>query len=159
MWGFSWRAGSPELQTNYARASRVMSPQVTVGIQCLTVDPTTIFAHKKRSDKRNIIDVAQRIKRNHFQWESVLEQSHHTLQTADRIDGRVMRANLTMLFCLLSLVPFVIRWMDDSGFERVALSQLWPRFGHGGIWVYCSGTYNHCLEWARSIYVGPRSWP
>lgn len=39
---------------------------------------------------------------------------HHMLQAAERIDGRVLWANLLLLFWL-SLVPFVIRWMDESG--------------------------------------------
>jgi uncharacterized membrane protein len=39
---------------------------------------------------------------------------HHMLQVTERIDGRVLWANLLLLFWL-SLVPFVIRWMDESG--------------------------------------------
>jgi uncharacterized membrane protein len=40
---------------------------------------------------------------------------HHMLHAAERVDGRVLWANLVLLFWL-SLVPFVIRWIDDSGF-------------------------------------------
>ena len=40
---------------------------------------------------------------------------HHMLQATDRIDGRVLWANHFLLFWL-SLVPFVIRWLDDSTF-------------------------------------------
>lgn len=40
---------------------------------------------------------------------------HHMLHATDRIDGRVLWANLFLLFWL-SLVPFVIRWQDDTGF-------------------------------------------
>jgi len=40
---------------------------------------------------------------------------HHMLHATDRIDGRVLWANLLLLFWL-SLVPFVIRWLDDSLF-------------------------------------------
>ena len=39
---------------------------------------------------------------------------HHMLHATDRIDGRVLWANLHLLFWL-SLVPFVIRWMDEAG--------------------------------------------
>jgi uncharacterized membrane protein len=39
---------------------------------------------------------------------------HHMLHATDRIDGRVLWANLFLLFWL-SLVPFVIRWMDEAG--------------------------------------------
>lgn len=40
---------------------------------------------------------------------------HHLFQVTERIDGRVIWANLFLLFWL-SLVPFVIRWLDESGF-------------------------------------------
>ena len=44
---------------------------------------------------------------------------HHLLHATDRIDGRVLWANLFLLFWL-SLVPFVIRWQDESGFAAGA---------------------------------------
>ncbi len=44
---------------------------------------------------------------------------HHLLQATTRIDGRVLWANLFLLFWL-SLVPFVIRWLDASAFSPVA---------------------------------------
>jgi uncharacterized membrane protein len=40
---------------------------------------------------------------------------HHMLHVTERVDGKVLWANLALLFWL-SLVPFVIRWLDDSGF-------------------------------------------
>lgn len=40
---------------------------------------------------------------------------HHLLHATDRIDGRVLWANLFLLFWL-SLVPFAIRWHDESHF-------------------------------------------
>jgi uncharacterized membrane protein len=39
---------------------------------------------------------------------------HHMLQSARRIDGRVLWANLFLLFWL-SLFPLVIRWIGDAG--------------------------------------------
>jgi uncharacterized membrane protein len=39
---------------------------------------------------------------------------HHMLQATERVDGRVLWANLFLLFWL-SLIPFVIRWMDETG--------------------------------------------
>lgn len=39
---------------------------------------------------------------------------HHLLQATEKVDGRVLWANLSLLFWL-SLVPFVIRWVDDQG--------------------------------------------
>lgn len=44
---------------------------------------------------------------------------HHMLQGADRVDGRVLWANLFFLFWL-SLIPFVIRWLDESSFSEGA---------------------------------------
>lgn len=41
---------------------------------------------------------------------------HHMLSTATRVDGRVLWANLALLF-FLSLMPFVIRWMGEAGFS------------------------------------------
>ncbi|HET7605322.1 MAG TPA: TMEM175 family protein [Sphingomicrobium sp.] len=39
---------------------------------------------------------------------------HHMMQTARRVDGRVLWSNLHLLFWL-SLFPFVIRWVDERG--------------------------------------------
>ncbi|MDX3909627.1 MAG: TMEM175 family protein [Sphingobium sp.] len=44
---------------------------------------------------------------------------HHLMQATGRIDGRVLWANLFLLFWL-SLVPFVIRWLDASAFSAMA---------------------------------------
>jgi len=41
--------------------------------------------------------------------------NHHMLQVTERINGKVLWANLMLLFWL-SLVPFVIRWIDEAGF-------------------------------------------
>src|ERR1700704_6434096 len=43
---------------------------------------------------------------------------HHMLHATERVDGRVLWANLFLLFSL-SLVPFVIRWMDETGFTAL----------------------------------------
>lgn len=40
---------------------------------------------------------------------------HHLLASAEHIDGRVLWANLFLLFWM-SLIPFVIRWIDAVGF-------------------------------------------
>ncbi len=40
---------------------------------------------------------------------------HHLLHLTERIDGRVLWANLFLLFWL-SLVPLIIRWLDEAGF-------------------------------------------
>jgi uncharacterized membrane protein len=40
---------------------------------------------------------------------------HHMLHVTEKVNGRVLWANLALLFWL-SLVPFVIRWIDEAGF-------------------------------------------
>jgi uncharacterized membrane protein len=40
---------------------------------------------------------------------------HHMLHVTEKVNGRVLWANLALLFWL-SLVPFVIRWIDETGF-------------------------------------------
>src|SRR5580700_11383151 len=39
---------------------------------------------------------------------------HHMMHVTDHIDGRVLWANMFLLFWL-SLVPFVIRWIGEAG--------------------------------------------
>ncbi len=46
---------------------------------------------------------------------------HHMLHATDRVDGRVLWANLALLFWL-TLVPFVIRWIDESGFTSLPVA-------------------------------------
>jgi uncharacterized membrane protein len=43
---------------------------------------------------------------------------HHMLQASKHVNGKVLWANLFLLFWM-SLVPFVIRWMDESGFQAL----------------------------------------
>jgi uncharacterized membrane protein len=42
---------------------------------------------------------------------------HHMLQAARKVDGRVLLANLLLLFWL-SLVPYVVRWIGEAGVTR-----------------------------------------
>ncbi len=44
---------------------------------------------------------------------------HHLLQAAKQVDGRVLWANMHLLFWL-SLIPFVTGWMGENGFAT------WP---------------------------------
>ena len=43
---------------------------------------------------------------------------HHMLHATTYIDGKVLWANLGLLFWM-SLVPFVIRWIDEAGFAAL----------------------------------------
>ena len=46
---------------------------------------------------------------------------HHMLHATKWVDGRVLWANLFLLFWL-SLVPFVIRWIDEAGFRPLPVA-------------------------------------
>jgi uncharacterized membrane protein len=46
---------------------------------------------------------------------------HHMLQAAGRVDGRVLWANLHLLFWL-SLVPFVTAWMGENHFAALPVA-------------------------------------
>jgi uncharacterized membrane protein len=46
---------------------------------------------------------------------------HHMLHATEQVDGRVLWANLFLLFWL-SLVPFVIRWIDEAGFRPLPVA-------------------------------------
>lgn len=51
---------------------------------------------------------------------------HHLLQAAREVNGRVLWANLHLLFWL-SLVPFVTNWLGENGFEA------WPVALYGAV--------------------------
>jgi uncharacterized membrane protein len=46
---------------------------------------------------------------------------HHMLHATARIDGKVLWANMFLLFWM-SLVPFVIRWVDEAGFVTLPVA-------------------------------------
>jgi uncharacterized membrane protein len=64
---------------------------------------------------------------------------HHMLHATERVDGRVLWANLVLLFWL-SLVPFVIRWIDDSGFAPL------PTAAYGVV-LLCAALCYTLLQW------------
>jgi uncharacterized membrane protein len=49
---------------------------------------------------------------------------HHLLQVVERVNGRVLWANLHLLFWL-SLVPFTTAWLGENGMSR------WPAAAYG----------------------------
>jgi uncharacterized membrane protein len=59
---------------------------------------------------------------------------HHLVQGTRKVDGRVLWANLSLLFWL-SLVPFEIRWMGEVGI--VAL----PVAAYGGVLMMAAISY------------------
>jgi uncharacterized membrane protein len=64
---------------------------------------------------------------------------HHMLHATERVDGRVLWANLVLLFWL-SLVPFVIRWIDDAGFAPL------PTAAYGAV-LLCAALSYTLLQW------------
>ena len=59
---------------------------------------------------------------------------HHMFHLAKRVDGRVLLANLFLLFWL-SLVPFVIRWIDEADISAM------PVAAYGAILAMASLSY------------------
>ncbi len=46
---------------------------------------------------------------------------HHLLHAVQKVNGNVLWANLSLLFCL-SLVPFVTAWMDENHFAPIPVA-------------------------------------
>jgi uncharacterized membrane protein len=65
---------------------------------------------------------------------------HHIFHVTDRLDGKVLWANLFLLFWI-SLMPFAIRWMDDTHFSAL------PTAAYGVTLAMASIAYG-LLEWA-----------
>jgi uncharacterized membrane protein len=63
---------------------------------------------------------------------------HHMMQLADRVNGRILWANLHLLFWL-SLFPFSTRWVDESGFVQVPVLVY-------GINLLCAGIAYYILQ-------------
>src|SRR5262245_40733347 len=59
---------------------------------------------------------------------------HHMLQAVERVNGRILWANLHLLFWL-SLVPFVTSWMGKTEF------QTWPVIGYGVVLLLAGFAY------------------
>jgi uncharacterized membrane protein len=63
---------------------------------------------------------------------------HHMLHATERVNGKVLWANLMLLFWL-SLVPFVIRWIDEAGFSAL------PAAAYGVV-LLCAGLSYFVLQ-------------
>jgi uncharacterized membrane protein len=74
---------------------------------------------------------------------------HHMMQAARRIDGRVLWANLGLLFWL-SLVPLVIRWIDQSGMQPLPVATY-------GLVLLMAGAAYQLIELALAAAEGPQS--
>ncbi|HVA12734.1 MAG TPA: TMEM175 family protein [Stellaceae bacterium] len=74
---------------------------------------------------------------------------HHMLHAAERVDGRVLWANLFLLFWI-SLIPFVIRWIGDAGVTAL------PVAAYGLVLAMAAVGYT-LLQWAIIACGGPTS--
>ncbi len=74
---------------------------------------------------------------------------HHLLHACERVNGKVLWINLFLLFWL-SLVPFVIRWMDESGLTPL------PTAAYGVILAMAAIAY-FWLQWSIADCNGPDS--
>ena len=74
---------------------------------------------------------------------------HHMLQSARRVDGRVLWANLFLLFWL-SLFPFVIRWIGAVGVTARPVAAF-------GVVLLMAGFAYYLLERALIAAEGDRS--
>src|SRR5580700_7805666 len=74
---------------------------------------------------------------------------HHMLHVTERVNGKVLWANLILLFWL-SLIPFVIRWMDQTSFAAI------PTASYGVVLVLAAIAY---FQLQRTIIAcnGPHS--
>src|ERR671933_411594 len=60
---------------------------------------------------------------------------HHLLQAAQQVDGRILWANLHLLFWL-SLTPFVTQWMGENNFAP------WPVALYGAVLLCAAIAYS-----------------
>lgn len=74
---------------------------------------------------------------------------HHMLHVTERVNGKVLWANLALLFWL-SLIPFVIRWINDTGFTAL------PTAMYGVVLVGSAVSYQ-LLEWQIIAHNGRSS--
>jgi uncharacterized membrane protein len=59
---------------------------------------------------------------------------HHMLNAARKVDGRVLWANLFLLFWI-TLIPFVIRWIGEAGISA------WPVATYGAVLIMTAIAY------------------
>jgi uncharacterized membrane protein len=75
---------------------------------------------------------------------------HHLLRLTERIDGRVLWANLFLLFWL-SLVPLIIRWLDETNFAAL------PAAAYGVVLAMAAVGYTVTQAMIISCNGGPNS--
>jgi len=73
---------------------------------------------------------------------------HHLLQAAEVVDGKILWANLHLLFWL-SLIPFATAWLGERGGS-------WPTALYGAI-LFMAGVAYRILERALVVHHGEQS--
>jgi uncharacterized membrane protein len=74
---------------------------------------------------------------------------HHLLHATGHIDGRVLWANLLLLFWL-SFIPFVIRWIDEAGLVALPVAAY-------GVVLFMAGVAYSLLQHAIVVRDGSTS--
>ena len=74
---------------------------------------------------------------------------HHMLHASEHVDGRVLWANLFMLFWI-TLIPFLLRWIDDSHLAALPTAAY-------GVTLAMTAIGYLLLEWALIACNGPDS--
>jgi TMEM175 potassium channel family protein len=74
---------------------------------------------------------------------------HHLLQATERCNGKILWANLHLLFWL-SLVPFVTAWMGENHFAAI------PTAAYGAVMLLCAIAYT-ILQLTIVASQGPSS--
>lgn len=70
---------------------------------------------------------------------------HHLFQVVERVDGRVLWANLHLLFWL-SLIPFATAWLDEAGLTP------WPAAFYGMVLLMAAVAYFILLRALLTIH-------
>jgi len=78
---------------------------------------------------------------------------HHMLHTLQHVNGRVLWANLHLLFWL-SLVPFVTGWMGENHFAALPTSLVWRGAVHGGGGLFYIAALHHLGQRRQGCAVG-----
>ncbi len=73
---------------------------------------------------------------------------HHPFKLDPKVDGRVLWANLFLLFWL-SLVPFVIRWQDDSHYSTGSTAAYGIVLGFSAVGVVVANKTSRATHVAR----------
>jgi uncharacterized membrane protein len=72
---------------------------------------------------------------------------HHLLQAVQHVDGRILWANLHLLFWL-SLIPFVTAWMGENEFAT------WPVASYGVVLLGCAVAFTLLVRSLIALHGG-----